>query len=47
MHVSTAFSFCPHLQVDEKFYPMPITYNEVIQQVKNLPVERLQAETKK
>ncbi|XP_026470666.1 fatty acyl-CoA reductase wat-like [Ctenocephalides felis] len=31
VHVSTAFSFCPHKEIDEKFYNMPVKYDDLIQ----------------
>ena len=45
MHVSTAYSFCPTLELEEKFYSMPADYEDIIQKVKLLNEEELEKET--
>lgn len=47
MHVSTAYSFCPHLEIEEKFYDMPVNYEDIIQRVKVMSKEALEMETAK
>lgn len=47
MHVSTAYSFCPRLEIEEKFYEMPVDYEDIIQRVKISTQEELEMETLK
>lgn len=45
--MSTAYSFCPRLEIEEKFYEMPVDYEDIIQRVKVRTEEELQMETPK
>lgn len=47
MHVSTAYSFCPHSEVEEKFYEMPVDYQKVINKVNVMNDDELECETPK
>lgn len=47
MHVSTAYSFCPRTEIEEKFYDMPVNYVDVINKVSAMNDAELNFETPK
>ncbi|XP_065213885.1 fatty acyl-CoA reductase wat-like [Planococcus citri] len=47
MHVSTAYSFCPHSEIEEKFYDMPVHYMDVINKVTTMNDSEINFETPK
>nr|XP_018907044.1 PREDICTED: putative fatty acyl-CoA reductase CG5065 [Bemisia tabaci] len=42
VHVSTAFANCPNLEIDEKFYSVPNTYEEVLEKVNKCTDEEIE-----
>ncbi|XP_065226235.1 fatty acyl-CoA reductase wat-like [Planococcus citri] len=47
MHVSTAYSFCPRSEIEEKFYDMPVHYMDVINKVTTMNESEINFETNK
>lgn len=47
MHVSTCYSFCPLPEIEEKFYDMPVDYNDIIKTVNSMNNEEIEYETPK
>lgn len=45
VHVSTAFANCNHLHIEEKFYNLPTSYEEIIQLLKSKDDAELEALT--
>ncbi|XP_065204446.1 fatty acyl-CoA reductase wat-like isoform X1 [Planococcus citri] len=47
MYISTAYSFCPHSEIEEKFYDMPADYIDVINKVTKMNDSEVNFETPK
>lgn len=45
IHVSTAFANCNHLHIEEKFYDLPHTYEEILHLLKSKDDPELDAMT--